>query len=76
MVMVGSFFIMINPVYNLLEDGGLVPHKKGVFLMINVFTWVGIVLSSVASIANANLHLKVYAWCYPQREVNTGVCER
>ncbi len=71
---VGSLLICLNPVYNLLLDNKALPEQRWVTVLVNVLTWVGIVVSTVATVVSARLHLYVGAWLQGKKEA--PVCER
>jgi hypothetical protein len=61
-------------VYNLMLDSKSVPEVRWVTVLVNVFTWVGIVVSTAATIYSARLHLYLGAWLGGKKEA--PVCER
>jgi hypothetical protein len=71
---VGSLLICLNPVYNLLLDSKAVPELRVVTVLVNVLTWVGIVVSTAATIVSSRLHLYLGAWLSGKKEA--PVCER
>jgi hypothetical protein len=73
--LVGSTFIVLNPVYNLMEDLSVVEHNDLVFLVINILTWVGIIMSTMASIVSSRLHLQVSRWIKGAKS-EPMICER
>lgn len=55
----GSLLVVLNPVYNLLLDERLVGPSYAVGTGVNVLTWCGIALSTVASVVSSGMHLSV-----------------
>ena len=72
--LVGSLLICLNPVFNLLLDSGAVAEVHWVVVLVNVCTWVGIVVSTAATVVSARLHLHLSAWLRGKKDV--PVCER
>ena len=73
--MVGSLLVMANPVYNLLVDSNVVKEVLVVSVAVNAGTWLGIGLSTVASVLNSNILTKLLHWWNPNA-TSAPVCER
>lgn len=71
---VGALLVSINPLWNLGEDLGVIVHDDSVFLLINLFTWVGIALSMAATAVHSGLWARWQRWWQP--ELEAPVCSR
>lgn len=72
--LVGSLLICFNPTYNLMLDNAVLREVRVVTVMVNVLTWVGIIVSTMATVVSSRLHLFASAWLTGKKEA--PVCER
>ena len=71
----GAALVLLNPVYNLLEDEAVVAPRRTVAAAVNALTWAGIGLSTAATVVAAGLHVRAAAWWRGETAPEV-VCER